>query len=228
MLGMVNNNAFFKISLGILIFVIGCAGTEPQDTPPPPAEQVKTPINSSEFVERAINKLKPHLKFMGDKGFEETAAKYRKVYADYQSRYPEQPMEEKLQTLGDMVDESIQTLDSKDIKDKKCVIERDFLSAEIMPMLGEIETMYKRHLNKVQLAATEITDLKVKVKTLNEIDSRINKLCKPYKDTLRLLNNEARLDAGYILNGGAAPGKAVPDQDSEVDELLNDSSSSDK
>jgi hypothetical protein len=216
MLYMIKNNAFLKIF--IFIGLAGCAGTETQETPPqaiPP--QVKAPVNSNEYVDRALNKLKPHLK-----GYEDSVAGYRKIYVDFLSRYPDQPFDEKVNALSDMVDETIQTLDSKDVKDRKCVIDRDFLSAEIMPMLTEIEALYRRHLNKAALPATEIADLKVKVKALNDFDGRIAKLCKPYKDTLRLLNNEARLDAGYILNGGSAPGRAIPDQDSEVDELLNE------
>lgn len=227
-----NNNAFFKPVVGIFVIafltLIGCAETEIKDTQPPIQQPEETSkASNDEYVERTIRKLRPHINFVEDKALEETLSGYRKIYSNFLKRSSSQPLNERLAALEDMVDESIQTLNSKDkdVKGKRCVVERDFLSAEIMPLVGEIEGMYKRHLDKVPLATSEISALKINLKTLNEMDLRLQKLCKPYKDTLRLLNNEARLDAGYILNGGSAPGKAIPDQDSEVDELLKDGDS---
>lgn len=234
MLDMMNNNAFFRIGLGITIIgyltLLGCAETQVKDTEPPKqqSEEIARTSNN-EHVERVIRKLKPHLNFVEDTFLEEMISGYRKIYLNVLNHSTDQSLNERLVAIEDMANESIQALDSKakDVKGKKCVVERDFLSAEIMPLVGEIEIMYKRHLNKVPLATNEISDLKIKVKTLNDLDSRLKSLCKPYKDTLRLLNNEARMDANYILNGGSAPGKAVPDQESEVDELIKDGESLD-
>ncbi|OQW48916.1 MAG: hypothetical protein A4S09_13190 [Proteobacteria bacterium SG_bin7] len=228
-----DNNAFFNLVLGFLCIgflnLLGCADAEIKDTEPPKQRPEEINKDSTEdHVERVIRKLKPHLTFIESAALNETLLQYRKIYSNFLNRNSDQSLNERLSTLDEMVDESIQTLSSKDAQGKKCVIDRDFLSAEMMPLVGEIESMYKRHLNKVHLPANEISGLKLKVKNLNELGSRIQRLCKPYRDTLRLLNDEARLDAAYILNGGSAPGKAVPDQDSEVDDLLNDGNSLDK
>ncbi len=228
---MTKNNAFLNfIAVFAATALIGaCAGTQTQDTPLPKAETApQSPTSSQEYAEGAVKKLRPHLGFLDEKQREETLASYRTIYFNFLERHPEQPRAEKIQTLMEMVEETIQTLGAKEVKDKKCVIERDFISAEIMPLLGEIEGLYKRQLSRAQIPSSEISALQEKVKTLDNLDKRIAQLCRPFKDTLRLLNNEARLDAGYVLNGGTAPGKAVPDQDSEVDELLNDGNSSDK
>lgn len=230
---MTNNSAFLKNAISLVCassiawwFLTGCAGTEPQDTPPPKTETMSESLPLNEYAEAAVKKLGPHLGYFDEKAREEIVSGYRKIYIRFLERYPDQPKEEKVQALMEMTDETINTLNSKDFKDKKCVVDRDFLAAEIMPLLTEIEGMYKRQLSHVPIGTTELSSLKEKVKILDGLDKKIAKLCRPFKDTLRLLNNEARLDAGYVLNGGSAPGRAIPDQDSEVDELLNDESSS--
>ncbi len=218
------NNAFLHFGVFALTIWIfsGCSGTQTQDTPPPAPQTLPADAAVNEYAELAIKKLRPHLSYFEEKEREEITNGYRKIYIRFLERYPEQSKEEKVQTLMEMTDETIQTLDSKDFKDKRCIVERDFLAAEVMPLLAEIEGIYKRQLSHKNIEAKEISGLKEKMKTLDNLDKRIAKLCRPFKDTLRLLNNEARLDAGYVLNGGSSPGKAVPDQDSEVDELLNE------
>lgn len=221
---MTNNNGFLKFAccIGISWLLFGCSGTEVQPPTPPQTAVEETKNTPDHYANIAIKKLKPHLEFLDEKSLDETANNYRKIYLAFLNRYPEQSMQEKVQSLMEMVDETSQNLDSKDEKGKKCVIERDFISADLMPLLGEIETLYKRHLSKIQLTLPEFEGVREKVKTLNALEPKIAKLCRPFRDTLKLLNNEARLDAGYILDENP---KTSPDT---VEELLNDGTSSDK
>lgn len=196
-----------------------CACETAQEQAAPPAVPTQPQGTPEQYAELAIKRLQPALSFLKEEDLKAVIESYRKVYIKNLISSPERALKDKFQTVIEMVDETSEAI--KTTKDKKCVIERDMISADLVPIIHDIELISKKHLSGEVLLATDLDGLKEKTNQLEKIEKKIILLCQPYRSTLSLLASEAQLDASYVLHGGNSPGKATVPSDNEIDELLS-------
>ena len=213
---MIRNNINIS-SLALFLLICACETTqEPALSPIAPTQAQSTP---EQYAELAIKRLEPSLTFLAETDLKITIESYRQIYIKNLKNSPDKPIKDKFQNVIEMVDETAESL--KTTKDKKCVIERDMISADLIPIINEVELISKKHLSGENLQAQELDGLKEKYNRLEKIEKRIILLCQPYRSTLSLLASEAQLDATYVLHGGNSPGKATVPSENEIDELLS-------